>query len=107
MLAVSIICCILEFVFFFSCTAMVINENSCSYAWIMVLLLIACTIVCVIGLVSGIKGIKDRSIRGRSIATTAVSSVGILTGFIFSIYAMFMVAYFIAAFNQSICILFI
>ena len=98
MLAVSIICCILEFVFFFSCTSMVIYDNSRSYAWIMILLLIACTIVCVIGLVSGIKGIKDRSIRGRSIATTAVSSVGILMGFIFLIYAIFMVTY-VASFS--------
>ena len=99
MLAVSIICCILEFVFFFSCSSMLIGENSRSYAWIMILLLVACTIVCVFGLISGIKGIKDRSIRGRSIATTAVSAVGILTGFIFSIYALYIVAIFIATLN--------
>ena len=92
MLVLSIFCVILEFVFFFSCSAMVIGESSRSNAWIMVLLLFVCTILCIVGLVSGIKGIKDRSRRGVSIGTTAVSAVGLLAGFIFAMYAMYMVA---------------
>ena len=92
MLALSIFCLILEFVFFFSCSAMAIGESSRSSAWIMVLLLFVCTIICIGGLVSGIKGIKDRSRRGMSIGTTAVSAVGLLTGFIFAMYAMYIVA---------------
>lgn len=48
--------------------------------------------LCLVGLFSGIAGIKDRAIRGRSIATTAVSAIGLLLGFIFLIYGFFMLA---------------
>ena len=92
MLAVSIICIIFETIFYVLCTTMVINQETRSYAWIMVVLLVLCTVACVGGLVTGIKGIKDRTIRGKSIATTAVSGFGLMLGFIFSVYSLYLVS---------------
>ena len=92
MLAVSIICIIFETIFYVLCTTMVINPETRSYAWIMVVLLVLCTVACVGGLVTGIKGIKDRTIRGKSIATTAVSGFGLMLGFIFSVYSLYLVS---------------
>ena len=92
MLAVSIICIIFEIISYVLCTTMVFNQDTRSYAWIMVVLLVLFTVACVGGLVTGIKGIKDRTKRGNSIATTAVSGFGLMLGFIFSIYSLYLVS---------------
>ena len=93
MLVLTIICLVLEFVFFFVCSGKLamLDMSSLPLCYVMTVLLFICTIICIIGLPIGISGIKYSESRGKSIATTAVSAVGILTGLIFSFYSIFLI----------------
>ncbi|MBO7614706.1 MAG: hypothetical protein J6T15_03325 [Bacilli bacterium] len=73
--------------FFFLGLASVYSEspNAKAILTIMTLLVWTCAIVSAIGIPIGVKGIKNRITRGMSIATTAVSSVSFLAGFIFGL----------------------
>lgn len=94
MLAVSIICILLESILYIWSTVMLVDESTRGNAWVMPVLLLICTIVCAIGLVFGIKRIRKRESRGLGIATTAVSGFGTMLGFIFTLYAFYIIAVF-------------
>ena len=92
MLVVSIVALVLEYVFYIICAGLVVDpEHALTGCWIMFILIAACTVISIATMVSGITGIKRKSSRGRSIATTAVSAVGLLSGLILVLCVLYLI----------------
>lgn len=90
MLIAAILCFVAEIVFYIvGVTSFAIDMVEASsvgaLSIISVIILFGCAIAEIPLLVCGIRGIKDRSIRGRSIATTAVAGVAAMTGLILAL----------------------
>ena len=62
-------------------------------SYIIFFLLLGCVAACITSLVYGIKGMKDKNIRGQSIATIAVSGLGLSCGSIMVLYYAVYVAF--------------
>ena len=62
-------------------------------SYIIFFMLLGCVAACITSLVYGIKGIKDKNIRGQSIATIVVSGLGLSCGgimvFSYTVYIVF------------------
>ena len=93
MLALTILANIFQWVFYLIAMYLIgSNPNDLAGPWFLFFLVLICGIICIVGLACGISGIKDRSMRGKSIGTTAVSAIGILTGLIIAIYFLSILA---------------
>lgn len=56
------------------------------------IIILGCVIACIVSLVFGIKGLKDKTFGGQTIATVVVSSIGTVAGsFIVLYYLIFIV----------------
>ena len=92
MLALSIVALIVEYVAYIIGSALIYGPNGVTNCWIVLFIILVFSVISVFTMVSGISNIKDRSIRGRAISTTAVSAVGVLSGLILVICELFVIA---------------
>ena len=84
---ISIVATALLFVFYLVETIMSsVMSNNPFATWVIFYCVLGCIGVLVYTLVLGIKGIKDRNIRGKSIATVVISSIGLSSSLGITIY---------------------
>lgn len=91
MFVLAIICNALAFPLGFFIVAACLDEPSSIAVWISCIIASVLAIICSIGLVTGIKGIKARKQpRRKQIATTVVCGTGLFYNFCVVVFGLFM-----------------